>query len=125
MTITLRVQDVLRDPTPFVNGFRLSVSGVLLLSDDDFRIYQSDETGLDERLSLWIDDQQAVDKLRDALTQPRPGAWWYFGRASVEAWTRHDSGGWVLHEVVSVRLDEVDGERPLHVKVRPHPWGWE
>ena len=70
MTITLRVQDVLRDPTPFVKGFRLAVRGVLLLSDDDFRIFQADEIDFDERLSLWIDDPLAIAKLREILPQP-------------------------------------------------------
>lgn len=125
MTITLRVREVLGNPTPFVKGFRLAVDGALLLSDDDFRVFQSDEGGLDEQVSLPIDDPLAAAKVREALPQPPPGGWWYFGRAMVEAWTRPDPGGWVLHEVVSVWLEELGGERPVCIKVRPHPWGWD
>ncbi|AMV25591.1 hypothetical protein VT84_14435 [Gemmata sp. SH-PL17] len=124
MTITLHVRKVLHDPTPFVKGFRLAVDGALLLSNDDFRIYQADESGLEDELSLWIDDPLAATKVREALPQPPPSGWWYFGRALVQAWTRHDPGGWVLHEVISVWLEEL-GERPVSIKVRPHPWGWD
>lgn len=125
MTITLRVREVLRDPTPFVKGFRLGVDGALILSDSDFRVFQFDEDGLDERLSLRIDDPLAASKLREALPVPPPGGWWYFGRAVVRAWTRPALGGWVLHEVVTVWLDELGGERPVRVEVRPCPWGWD
>jgi hypothetical protein len=119
------VREVLRDPTPFVKGFRLAVAGAVLLSDDDFRVFQANETELDDGLSLRIDDPLAAAKVRDALPQPLPGGWWYFGNAMVEAWTRLDPDGWVLHEVVLVWLDELGDERPLCVKVRPHPWGWD
>lgn len=125
MTITLRVREVLHNPTLFIKGFRLSVDGALLVSDDDFRIFQSDEAGLDEGLSLLIDDPLAAAKLREALPQPLAGRWWYFGRAVVEAWTRPDRDGWVLHEVVSVWLQDLGVVRPLHIKIRPHPWGWD
>src|SRR4051794_19925708 len=107
MAITLRVRDVLRDPTPYVRGFRLAVAGALLLSDDDFRIYQCRESDLDEGLSLRIDDEVASEKVREALTRPPHGGRWYFGEALVEAWTRCDPDGWVLHEVVSVWLEEL------------------
>lgn len=125
MSITLRVCEVLRNPTLFVEGFRLAVDGALLLSDDDFRVFQFDEAGLDEQVSLPIDDPLAAAKVRESLPQPPPGGWWYFGQAMVEAWTRPDPGGWVLHEVVSVWLEELGGGRPVYVKVRPHPWGWD
>ena len=125
MTITLRVREVLRAPARFVASWRLAVDGVLLLADDDFRILQADDDGVDEGVSLPIDDPLATAKLREALPQPPPGGWWYFGRAMVEAWTRRDPGGWVLHQVVSVWLEELGGDRPLRVEVRPHPWGWD
>jgi hypothetical protein len=125
VTITLRVQEVLRNPTLFIKGFRLAVDGALLLSDNDFRIFQLDETGLDEQLSLRIDDSLADGKVREVLPQPPPGGWWYFGRAMVRAWTRPDPGEWVLHEVVTIWLEELDSERPVRVEVRPCPWGWD
>ncbi len=125
MTITLRVGEVLSHPWPFVKGFRLAVAGVLLLSENDLRIFQYDETGLDEKLSLWIDDKLAVSEVRRVLSQPRPGAWWYFGKAMIEAWTRRDPDQWVLHEVVKIWLDDMEGQKPVCVKVRPHPWGWD
>jgi hypothetical protein len=58
------------------------------------------------------------------MPQPLSCGWWYFGRGMVEAWTRHDSDEWVLHEVVSVWLEEA-GEYVGRIKVRPHPWGWD
>jgi hypothetical protein len=125
MTITLRVRQLLHNPKPFIKGFRLGVRGALLLSDDEFRIFHIDEAGLDESISLLIDAPHAATTIREALTQPPPGAWWYFGQAMVEAWTRSDAGGWVLHELVSVLLEELGGERPVCIKVRPHPWGWD
>ncbi|MGL6076255.1 MAG: hypothetical protein ACRC8S_19035 [Fimbriiglobus sp.] len=125
MTITLRVREVLVNPRPFIKGYRLAVQGVLLVSDDEFRIFHSDETGLDEDVSLLIDDPIAAAKVREELPQPLPGGWWYFGMATVEAWTRLDPGGWVLHEVVSVWMDELGDGRPVWVKVRTHPWGWD
>ena len=125
MTMTLQVKAVLRDPTPFVKGFRLAVDGVMLLSDDDFRMFQhDDESGVDDGLSLKIDDPLAAAKVRDACPKPSNGGWWYFGQATVEAWTRRDADQWVLHEVVSVWLEEL-GEQPVLVKVRRHPWGWD
>ena len=125
MTITLRVREVLSDPTPFVKGFRLAVDGALLLSEDDFRLYQLEGDALEEGMSLWIDDPLAAAKVRDSLPEPPPGGWWYFGRGWVEAWTRRDPDGWVLHEVVSVWLEESGGERPVRIAIRPHPWGWD
>lgn len=125
MTITLRVREVLRDPARFASNWRLAVDGVLLLADHEFRILQADDGDPVEGMSLPIDDPLAAAKIREALPQPPPGGWWYFGRGLVEAWTRHDPGGWVLHEVVRVWLDECGGERPVCVKVRPHPWGWD
>jgi hypothetical protein len=105
--------------------YRLAVAGVLLLTDDDFRIFQADGDELDEQMSLWIDDALAVAEIRSALPPPAPGAWWYFGKAMVEAWTRTDRGRWVLHDVVSVWLDEAAGDQSLRVKVRAPPWGWD
>jgi hypothetical protein len=125
VTITLRVREVLRNPAQFVSSARLAVDGVLLLADDDFRILQADDAGLDEGVSLPIDDPLAAAKLREALPRPPPGGWWYFGRALVEAWTRRDPAGWVLHEIVSVWLEEPGGDGSLRVEVRPHPWGWD
>lgn len=125
MTITLRVREVLQDSARFVSHWRLSVAGMLLVADTDFRIFQSCESGLDEGISLRIDDPLAARLLREALPEPPPGGWWYFGQALVQAWTRHDPGGWVLHEAVTVWLDEVGGKRPLCIQVRPCPWGWD
>jgi hypothetical protein len=125
VTITLRVQEVLLDPSRFVSNWRLAVDGVLLLAEDDFRPLQADEEGRDDDLSLRIDDPLAAFKVREAVPQPPPGGWWYFGRAMIEAWTRHDPEGWVLHEVITVWLDEMGSEQPMCIKVRPHPWGWD
>jgi hypothetical protein len=125
VTITLRVREVRRNPARFVSNWRLAVDGALLLSDDDFRIFHLEEGELDEGESLRIDDPLAASTVREALPQPPPGGWWYFGRALVEAWTRHDPDGWVLHEVVVLWLDELGGERPTCIKVRSHPWGWD
>jgi len=83
---------------------------------------------LDEQAYLWIDDPIAVTKIREGLPPPKDG-WWYFGSALIEAWTRQDPKGWVLHEVIEVWLEDVDlgagSERLYHIKIRPHPWGWE
>ncbi len=125
MTMSLSVNAVLQNPTPFESRWRLAVVGVLLLTDGEFLIYQEAEFGPDESTFLTIDDPLAVEKLREALPEPRPDGWWYFGEGMVEAWTRLDPGGWVLHEVVTVWLDEVGGERGTAVKIRPHPWGWD
>jgi hypothetical protein len=80
---------------------------------------------LDASVSLPIDDALAAAKVREVVPQPPQSDWCYFGRALVEAWTRHDPSGWVFHEVVSVWLDELGSERPVCVKVRPHRWGWD
>ena len=127
MTITLQVREVLENPTPFVKGYRLAVIGVLFLSDDDFRILQSDQLAqeIDKHLSLRIDDPLAIAGLRAVLPVPSPGSWWYFGLAMVEAWTRCAQGEWLLHEVVSIWLDGQGGEGFKRVSVRSHPWGWD
>ena len=125
MTITLRVKEVLRDPSRFVSGWRLAVEGVLLVTGEEFRIFQADESGPDEQLFLPIDDPLSAALIRTSLPQPPPGGWEYFGKGMVEAWTRHDPGGWVLHEVVTVWLEEMDGGRPVRIRSRPHPWGWD
>lgn len=103
----------------------MAVVGILLLTDDDFRIYQEAEFGPDESTFLRIDDPLAVARVREVLSEPPRDGWWYFGEGMIEAWTRHDVDGWVLHEVVTVWLDEVGGKRGTAIKVRPHPWGWD
>jgi len=125
MTITLNVREVLCDPTLFVSNWRLGVVGVLLLTDDDFRILQSDDGEPVETLALRIVDPFAAQKAREVLPQPPAGGWWYFGRGYVQAWTRDDPDGWVPHDVVSISLDEMEGDREVRVKVGPHPWGWD
>jgi hypothetical protein len=125
VTITLCVHEVLRDPALFMSDWRLAVAGVLLVSDEEFRIFQADQDEPVEQVSMRIDDPLAATKVREALPQPPTGKWWYFGRALVEAWTHHDSNEWVLHEVLSVWLEELGGDCPLCVKVRSQPWGWD
>jgi hypothetical protein len=125
VTITLQVQEVVQNPDRFVKRWRLTVVGALLLSDDEFRIYQAYGDDLDETLWLEIDDSLAAGRIRDVLPQPQAGTWWYFGQALVEAWTRLDTGGWVLHEVVHVWLTEGGAESQVSIKIRPHPWGWD
>lgn len=125
MTITLCVREVLHNPFLFVAGYRLAVIGAVLLTKDDFRVFQFEEGELDDGVSLQIDDPLAVAKVREALPSPPPNGWSHFGHGMVEAWTRQDPGGWVLHEVVSVWLDEQEDGRFRCIKVRPHPWGWD
>ena len=61
-----------------LSNWRLAVQGALLLTDEDFRIFQMDpgeeaEGVLDECLSLRIDDPFAVNRVREHLPRPSPG----------------------------------------------------
>lgn len=125
MTITLDVRHVLRDPARFASRWRLAVEGILLLADDEFRILQADDGEPVEDVFLRIDDDVAAAFVREALPHPPLGGWWYFGRGLIEAWTRHDPDGWLLHEVVQLWLYESSVEQPLYLKIRSHPWGWD
>ena len=99
------------------------------IQTDPFSVSIPDKVALllaaNEAAAKVIDDPLAAAKVRDSLPEPPPGGWWYFGRGWVEAWTRRDPDGWVLHEVVSVWLEESGGERPVRIAIRPHPWGWD
>ena len=123
MTITLTVQAVLKNPEPFGDTFRLSGSGRLLLSDDAFRIYQLSDDMLTQTPSMRIVDSQAATQLKRLLPKDELGRY-YFGKAVLEIWTHKVAEEWVLHETVSVWLQDIDGEEQTFVKIRPHPWGW-
>lgn len=125
MTITLPVRTILSHPERFASG--AAVFGVLLLSDDDFRLLHCEYDGgsFDEGAALRIDDPLAAEKIRAALPPSPAGGCCYFGRALFDASTRWGPDGWVLHDVAYLWLEESAPRSPQFVEVRSKPWGWE
>ena len=125
MSARWSVQYVLLHPSVFVSDCRLSIEGVLLFTDAEFRLLHSGDLAPDENVALVIDDPLAAQKLREALGQPLPSGYWCFNRAIFEARTSHTPDGWVLHEVMRVMLHEYNNCGPWDIRVRPYPAGWD
>ncbi len=122
MTITLSVRAALQVPRLILID-RLVVHGILLVSQKEFMLFQSDGVEeLDESLSIRIDDPVASEMIQRAFPAPSTGAWSYFGPATVDGQARSDLQEIVLHMTTQIWLDQPGDGQSKRIEVRDSPY---